>query len=151
MKAYKYLALLAAITCFGTAGLRAEDDKPSKRERPERKEHKERGPKLTDEEKAKLKAARETAEKDPAVIQAKEAFEKAREKAKESKEKADREAAREAGKALHEAMKAAMIKADPSVAEILKKLPPRHPGPGERGEGRGERGPRKGGDKPSAE
>jgi hypothetical protein len=139
----KYLSILAAVACVGTAGLRAEEAKPSKPERKERKEHKEEGPKLTDEEKAKLKAAKAAVDKDPAVIKAKDAFEAAREKARESKEKADRQAAMEAGKALREAVKAAMIKADPSIAEILKKMPERPFGE------RGEHGPRKGGDKPA--
>jgi hypothetical protein len=152
MKALKYLSLLSAIACFGTAGLRAEGDakpehKPDapKRERGGDKERPER-PKLSDEEHAKIKAAREAAEKDSAVIAAKEAFEKAR-------EAKDRKAAMEARKTLGEAFKAAMLKADPSLSALIEK----HPGiaapmgaRGEgRGEGRGERGPRKGGDKPA--
>lgn len=144
----KYLSILAAVACLGTTGLRAEGDakpdrKPDapKRERGGDKERKERGPKLTDEERAKLKAAREAAEKDPAVIKAKADLDAAIAKAKEEKGPEARKPVMEARKALHEAMKAAMLKADPSIGEILKKMPAP-------GEGRGERGPRKGGDKP---
>jgi hypothetical protein len=147
----KYLALLAAVTCLGTTGLRAEGDakpehKPDapKRERGGDKERPER-PKLTKEEHEKLKAAREAAEKDPAVIAAKEAMEKAK-KAKEAK---DRKAMQEARKAHMEAMKAAMLKADPSIGEILKKMPER--GEGRPGPGRGEGRPHKDGDKKPAD
>ena len=58
---------------------------------------------LDDATKAKLKAAHEVAEKDPAVIKAKEDVKKAME-------------------AAHAAHKAAMLKADPSLAETLDKV-----------------------------
>lgn len=143
----KYLALLAAVAGLATVTARAEGDKPAPK--PEAPKH-ERGsrPNLSDEEKAKIKAAREAAEKDPAVIAAKEAMKQAREKAKESK---DREPVRAAEKALRDAFKAAMLKADPSLAALLEKYPMLAAPMGGRGEGRGERGPKpgKGGDKPA--
>lgn len=99
---------------------------------------------LTEAERAKFKAAAETAAKDPAFVKAKEAADAAREKAKESKSKEDRKAAMEAGKAAHEAHKAAMLKADPSIGDILAKVEkarPEHGGKGPRGEkGKGRKG-----------
>lgn len=146
MKFSKYLALLASALCAVSFTARAEDA-PAKPEKPERPGRGERV-KLTDEEKTKLKAAREAALKDPAVVKAKEALDKA----EESK---DRKAIQEARKAHAEAIKAAMIKADPSVADILKKMP-QAPGRGEGRPGRGDRGPKekpsdKPADKPASE
>ena len=150
----KYLALLAAVAGLVTVTARAEDaPKPEapKRERGGDKDRPER-PKLSDEEKAKLKAAHEAAEKDPAVIAAKEALKKAM-------DAKDRKAAQEARKTLGEATKAAMIKADASLAALFEKYPQLANGMGGRGErggkpgeGRPERGPKPGkpGDKPDA-
>lgn len=129
----KYLALLATVACLGTLTARAEGEgdekKPApKHERGGDKDRPER-PKLTDEEKAKLKAAHEAAQKDPAVIKAKEALDKAI-------EAKDRKAAQEARKALAEAFKAAVLKADPSLAALLEKHPGLAHPRGGRGEGR---------------
>lgn len=87
---------------------------------------------LTSEQKQKLKAAREAAKDDPAV-------QAAREKMRTAQDPAAR---REAAKAMHDAMKAAIVKADPSLASLLEQLGPGVMGPGPRHGG----GP--GGDRP---
>jgi len=80
---------------------------------------------LTPEQKRQLKAARSTAKDDPAV-------QAAREKMRDAQ---GPEARREAGREMHKAMKAAMLKADPSLAPLLEKL-----GPGIMGRDRGPQG-----------
>jgi hypothetical protein len=80
---------------------------------------------LTPEQRQQLKAAREKAKDDPTV-------QAAREKMREAQ---GPEAKRAAGRELHEAMKAAMLKADPSLASLLEQLRPPGPGGSEAGEG----------------
>ena len=75
---------------------------------------------LTTEQKQQLKAARSTAKDDPAVQAAREKMQNAQ----------GPEARREAGREMHQAMKAAMLKADPSLAPLLEKLGPGIMGPG---------------------
>lgn len=76
---------------------------------------------LTPEQKQQLKAARSAAKDDPAVQAAREKMRSAQ----------GPEARREAGREMHEAMKAAMLKADPSLAPLLEKLGPGMMGWGE--------------------
>ena len=90
---------------------------------------------LTTEQKQQLKAARSAAKDDPAV-------QAAREKMKNAQ---GPEARREAGRELHEAMKAAMLKADPSLAPLLEKLGPGIMGPGGPHHDRGPQGGPQGG------
>jgi Spy/CpxP family protein refolding chaperone len=73
---------------------------------------------LTPEQRKQLKAARMAAKDDPAVQAAREKLRAAQ----------GPEAKRAAAKEMHEAMKAAMLKADPSLAPLLEQLGP--PGPG---------------------
>jgi hypothetical protein len=80
---------------------------------------------LTPEQKQQLKAARSVAKDDPAVQAAREKMRSAQ----------GPEARREAGREMHQAMKAAMLKADPSLAPLLEKL-----GPGIMGRDRGPQG-----------
>ncbi len=77
---------------------------------------------LTDAERAKVMAAREKAQKDPAV----QAAAKKKDDAKTPEER--REASEEKRKAMFDAM----VKADPSVAPLLEKMgpPSKPPGPG---------------------
>jgi hypothetical protein len=75
---------------------------------------------LTAEQKQQLKAARSAAKDDPAVQAAREKMQNAQ----------GPEARREAGREMHQAMKAAMLKADPSLAPLLEKLGPGIMGPG---------------------
>ena len=89
------------------------------------KEMKERFRSLSPEQKRQLKAARGTAKDDPAVQAAREKMRGAQ----------GPEARREAGREMHQAMKAAMLKADPSLAPLLEKL-----GPGIMGRDRGPQG-----------
>ena len=97
---------------------------------------------LTTEQKQQLKAARSAAKDDPAVQAAREKMQNAQ----------GPEARREAGRELHEAMKAAMLKADPSLAPLLEKLGPGIMGPGgphhDRGPQGGPQGGRPGGPPP---
>lgn len=69
---------------------------------------------LTDGEKEKLAAARETAKNSPAVTEAAEAM-------KTSKTPEEREAARSK---FHEAMRAAVLEIDPSLEGLLEKIKP---------------------------
>ena len=80
---------------------------------------------LTPEQKKQLKAARSAAKDDPAVQAAREKMRNAE----------GPEAKREAGREMHQAMKAAMLKADPSLAPLLENL-----GPGIMGRDRGPEG-----------
>lgn len=73
---------------------------------------------LTPEQRQQLKSARQKAKDDPAVQAAREKMRDAR----------GPEAKRAAAREMHEAMKAAMLKADPSLASLLDQLEP--PGPG---------------------
>lgn len=98
--------------------------RPERPERPDKSDRREGGkPPLTEAEKDQLDKARATAKEDPAVVAAQ----------KKKDEATDPEARRAAGEEHRAAMRAAMIKADPSVEEILKKLgppaPPPPPGP----------------------
>ena len=96
---------------------------------------------LTTEQKQQLKAARSAAKDDPAVQAAREKMQNAQ----------GPEARREAGRELHEAMKAAILKADPSLAPLLEKLGPGIMGPGgphDRGPHGGPQGGRPGGPPP---
>lgn len=135
MKLQKLLALLAlAAAPFAFAEGKAEK-KADKCDGDKKCDHCDKGAGLTDAEKVKMRAALGLAKKDPVVIAAlakadadKAAAKAARDKAKESKADADKEAAKaaaktaiESGKAAVEAVHAGMIKADPSVAELLKK------------------------------
>lgn len=85
---------------------------------------------LTPEQKEKLKAARMAAKDDPAVQAAREKLRAAQ----------GPEAKRAAAKEMHDAVKAAMLKADPSLAPLLEQLgpgafgPPHKRGPGPHGE-----------------
>lgn len=82
---------------------------------------------MTPGQKEALKAAREAAKSDPAVVAAREKMKSA----------TDPQAKREAGRAMHEAMKAAMTKQNPSLAPLLEKMGPPPPSPG----GPGQDGP----------
>jgi hypothetical protein len=75
---------------------------------------------LTPEQREQLKAAREAAKDDPAVVAAREKMKSAD----------SPEARREAGKAMHEAMKAAMLKQNPGFGPLLEQLGPPMGGPG---------------------
>ena len=90
---------------------------------------------LTPEQKQQLKAARSTAKDDPAV-------QAAREKMRDAQ---GPEARREAGREMHQAMKAAMLKADPTLAPLLEQLGPGLMGPGGPHRDRGPEGGRPGG------
>ena len=155
MKIHNLLPLLAiAVAPFALAEGPAKADKPAK-EAAHECSGTPKGVELTPAETEKYKAAHKVAEKDPAVIKAKEAKEAAREKAKaarekakESKSEADRDAAKaaqkaskEANKAAREAMKAAMLKADPSLGDLLAKVDKAR---AEGGEGKGEKGKKQG-------
>ena len=106
------------------------DHAPGKPERPDKGERREGGKRggpeggmstLTEAEKAQLDKARAAAKEDPAVVAAQ----------KKKDEATDPEARRAASEQHREAMRDAMIKADPSVEAILKKVgPPPPPGPG---------------------
>ncbi|MGA1130467.1 MAG: hypothetical protein ACO3XN_10430, partial [Chthoniobacterales bacterium] len=72
------------------------------------------------EQREQLKAAREAAKDDPAVVAAREKMKSAD----------SPEARREAGKAMHEAMKAAMLKQNPGFGPLLEQLGPPMGGPG---------------------
>lgn len=79
---------------------------------------------IDDATKTKLKAAMETAAKDPEVVKAKQAFDAARDKAKTAEGDAKTAAQAEvktAAQAFHAANKAAMLKADPSLAAAIAK------------------------------
>jgi hypothetical protein len=89
------------------------------------KEMKERFRSLTPEQRKQLKAARMAAKNDPAVQSAREKLRAAQ----------GPEAKRAAAKELHQAMKAAMLKADPSLASLLEQLRPPGPSGSEDGEG----------------
>ena len=80
---------------------------------------------LSPEQKKQLKAARMAAKDDPAVQAAREKMRSAQ----------GPEAKREAAREMHQAMKAAMLKADPSLAPLLEQLGP----PGSSGPDEGER------------
>ena len=69
---------------------------------------------LTPEQREQLKAARQQAKDDPAVVAA-------REKMKSAKSPEER---REAGQAMREAMKAAILKQNPDLAPLLQQLGP---------------------------
>jgi hypothetical protein len=69
---------------------------------------------LTPEQRQQLRAARMAAKDDPEVVAAREKM-----KAADSPE-----ARREAGRAMREAMKAAMLKKDPGLAELMGKIGP---------------------------
>ena len=69
---------------------------------------------LTPEQREQLKAARQKAKDDPAVVAA-------REKMKSADSPEER---REAGKAMREAMQAAMIKQNPNLGPLLQQLGP---------------------------
>jgi len=86
---------------------------------------------LTAEQKEQLKAARSAAKDDPAV-------QAAREKMRDAQ---GPEARGAAGREMHEAMKAAMLKADPSLAPLLEKLGPGLMGSNGGPQGDGPRGP----------
>lgn len=151
MSIQKLITLLAlAATPFAFAEGGAKGGKPEKPGKSEgdRPGKGERGPDIAPEIREKIKAAHEAALKDPAVIKTKEAAEAAHKKARESKSEEDRKAAMEAHKAHHEAVRAAMIKIDPSIADILAKhpmIPGRPHGKGPRGgEGDDAKGPHEG-------
>lgn len=91
-----------------------------KQARNEAKGMRDRFESLTPDEKQKLKAAREAAKNDPAVVAAREKMQAAQ----------TPEAKREAGRAMHEAMKAAMLKQNPDLASLIEKIGPKHGGPG---------------------
>lgn len=158
MKIHNLLPLLAiAVAPFALAEGPAKADKPAK-EAAHECSATPKGVELTPADAAKYKAAHKVAEKDPAVIKAKEAKEAAREKAKaarekarESKSEADRDAAKaaqkaskEANKAAREAIKAAMLKADPSLGDLLAKVDKARAEGAEGGEGKGEKGKKQG-------
>jgi Spy/CpxP family protein refolding chaperone len=73
---------------------------------------------LTPEQRQQLRAARQAAKDDPEVVAA-------REKMKSADSPGAR---REAGRAMREAMKAAMLKKDPGLADLMEKLGPPPPG-----------------------
>lgn len=89
------------------------------------KEMKEKFRSLTPEQRQQLKAARMAAKDDPAVQAAREKLRAAQ----------GSEARRAAAKEMHQAMRAAMLKADPSLASLLEELGP--PGRGEVDDGQG--------------
>ena len=76
---------------------------------------------MTPEQMEALKAARQTAKDDPAVVAAREKMKSAQ----------DPEAKREAAREFHEAMKASITKQNPSLAPLLDKIGPPRGGPGE--------------------
>lgn len=80
---------------------------------------------LTPEQKQQLKAAHQAAQKDPAVVAAREKMDAA----------ATPEARHEARREMHEAIKAAVLKENPDLAPLLDKMRPKHMGPGGRGGG----------------
>lgn len=84
---------------------------------------------LTPEQKQQLKAAREAAQKDPAVVAAREKMDSA----------TTPEAKHESRREMHKAMKAAVLKQNPDLAPLLEKLGPKPMGPGNPG---GHGGPR---------
>lgn len=89
---------------------------------------------MTPDQKQSLKAAREAAKDDPAVVTAREKMKSAQ----------DPQAKREAAREFHEAMKAAMTKQNPALAPLLEKLgppPPPHGGHGGPGGPGGRGGP----------
>ncbi len=87
---------------------------------------------LTSEQKEALKAAREAAKQDPAVVAARQKMKSA----------TDPQAKREAGREMHQVMKAAMLKQNPSLAPLLEKMgPPPGGGPGGPGDLGGPQGP----------
>jgi Spy/CpxP family protein refolding chaperone len=73
---------------------------------------------LTPEQRQQLRAARQAAKDDPEVVAA-------REKMKSADSPGAR---REAGRAMREAMKAAMLKKDPGLSDLMEKLGPPPPG-----------------------
>ncbi len=93
------------------------------------KEAGERFQTLTPEQQEALKAARQAAKADPAVVAATEKMKAA----------SDPKAKHQAGRAIHEAMKAAMLKQNPALAPLLEKMGPPPGGP--KGHGRGPGGP----------
>lgn len=81
---------------------------------------------LTPEQKQQLKAAREAAQKDPAVVAAREKMDSA----------STPEAKHDARREMHKAIKTAVLKQNPDLAPLLDKIGPKHMGPGAPG-GRG--------------
>lgn len=132
MKSLRFiLPLTAAVLVMAPFAVNAaegdkEAPKPPQRERGARQGGREQANPLTKEESAKLQAAVEKARKDPAVVKAQEAMQKARQEARaaegEDARKAAMEKSTEAMKNYTTALKAAVLKADPSVEPILKKV-----------------------------
>jgi Spy/CpxP family protein refolding chaperone len=97
---------LAATLQIAPAVLAQPPDKPN---RPFQTERRPRWANLTDEERAKLKAAHQKAMEDPAVRAAEEKL-------------------RQARREFREVMRPALLKADPTIQPILDKLRPDRPG-----------------------
>jgi Spy/CpxP family protein refolding chaperone len=98
-------ALVAALQ-FAPAVFAQPPDRPN---RPSQMDRRPRWANLTDEERAKLKAAHQKAMEDPAV-------------------RAAQEKLRQARREFREVMRPALLKADPSIQPILEKLRPERPG-----------------------
>ncbi len=154
MKSLRYiLAFIILPLAFGTLSANAEENNPLPP--PKRGEFREGRserpiPGLTKEESDQVKAAMEKAKSDTAVAAAEKALQEARQAARDTEgDKTDkRKVVMDAQEKLQAAMKTAMIKADPTVEPLLKKVEENRKN--DRDE-RGERGPRDRGPKPEKE
>jgi Spy/CpxP family protein refolding chaperone len=108
MKAKLIYLLVPALACaaqFAPTVVAQPPDRPDRPFRPFQNERRARWANLTEDERAKLRAAHEKAMADPAV-------------------QAAREKLRQARREFREVMRPALLKADPSIQPILDKLRP---------------------------